>query len=50
MAVRLDGKPERAVRVNGNRLYTLVDGPRPRSALLELRLTPGLEAFAFTFG
>jgi cytochrome c biogenesis protein CcdA/thiol-disulfide isomerase/thioredoxin len=50
VAVRLDGKPERTVRVSGNRLYTLVDGPRQRSALLELRLTPGLEAFAFTFG
>ena len=38
------------VRVNGDRLYTLVDSPSARDALLELRFTPGISAYAFTFG
>ena len=46
----VDGRPTGAVRVEADRLYTLVSGPRPRSALLELRFSPGVEAYAFTFG
>ena len=38
------------MRVDGDRLYTLVDSPRVRDALLELRFTPGISAYAFTFG
>ena len=38
------------VRVRGDRLYTLVDRPRIGDHLLELRFTPGVAAYAFTFG
>jgi cytochrome c biogenesis protein CcdA/thiol-disulfide isomerase/thioredoxin len=48
--VLVNGKPKRRVRVNGDRLYTLVDTSRPQEALLELRFTPGVSAYAFTFG
>ena len=48
--VLVDGKPERMVRVNGGRLYTLVERPRSGDHLLELRFEPGLAAYAFTFG
>jgi hypothetical protein len=48
--VLVDGKPERTVKVAGDRLYTLVERPRNREHLLELRLTPGLAVYAFTFG
>jgi cytochrome c biogenesis protein CcdA/thiol-disulfide isomerase/thioredoxin len=48
--VLLDGKKQRTVGVDGDRLYTLVDSPRTRDALLELRFTPGISAYAFTFG
>ena len=46
----VNGLPERTVRVTADRLYTLVDGTRARDALLELRFSPGVEAYAFTFG
>ena len=46
----LDGKPERTVRVTEDRLYTLVERPRLGDHLLELRFTPGIAAYAFTFG
>ena len=39
--VLVDGKPERTVRVNADRLYTLVDRTDPETALLELRFSPG---------
>jgi cytochrome c biogenesis protein CcdA/thiol-disulfide isomerase/thioredoxin len=48
--VRVDGKRERLVRVRADRLYTLVDRPRIGDHLLELHFTPGLAAYAFTFG
>ena len=48
--VYVDGKKQRTVRVKGDRLYTLVDSPHVRDALLELRFTPGISAYAFTFG
>jgi cytochrome c biogenesis protein CcdA/thiol-disulfide isomerase/thioredoxin len=48
--VLVDGKRERLVRVRADRLYTLVDRPRIGDHLLELHLTPGLAAYAFTFG
>ena len=32
------------------RHYTLVDSPQVHDALLELRFTPGISAYAFTFG
>jgi cytochrome c biogenesis protein CcdA/thiol-disulfide isomerase/thioredoxin len=48
--VLVDGKRERLVRVRADRLYTLVDRPRIGDHLLELHFTPGLAAYAFTFG
>jgi cytochrome c biogenesis protein CcdA/thiol-disulfide isomerase/thioredoxin len=48
--VRVDGFRVRTVRVDGHRLYTLLDGTKIREALLELRLDRGVEAYAFTFG
>ena len=46
----MDGKAVRTVRVREQRLYTLVRGTSVRDGLLELRFTPGVEAYAFTFG
>jgi cytochrome c biogenesis protein CcdA/thiol-disulfide isomerase/thioredoxin len=46
----VDGKPDRTVRVNADRLYTVVSGSAARSGLLELRFSPGVNAYAFTFG
>src|SRR5919197_392685 len=48
--VLVDGRAERVVRVRGDRLYTLLSGKKPREGLLELRFSPGVEAYAFTFG
>ncbi len=48
--VLVDGKRERTVQVSGDRLYTLVERPQIGDHLLELRFTPGLAAYAFTFG
>jgi cytochrome c biogenesis protein CcdA/thiol-disulfide isomerase/thioredoxin len=48
--VLVDGRVLRTVRVTANRLYTLVSGKKLREALLELRFSRGVEAYAFTFG
>jgi hypothetical protein len=48
--VLLDGRPVRKVRVKGSRLYTLLEEPSLRQGLLELRFTPGVRGYAFTFG
>jgi cytochrome c biogenesis protein CcdA/thiol-disulfide isomerase/thioredoxin len=48
--VLLDGRPQRTVLVMQDRLYSLVDGTKARDGLLELRFSPGVEAYAFTFG
>jgi hypothetical protein len=51
LGVLVNGKPVKAVHVRGfSRLYTLLSYPQTRDALLELRFTPGLEGYAFTFG
>jgi len=49
VAVRLNGKKEPTIQVDADKLYTLVSQNRARAGLLELRLTPGLAAYAFTF-
>jgi len=46
----LNGKPLGSVNVTSDRLYTVFSSPTARSALLELRFTPGVHAFSFTFG
>src|SRR5256714_10928408 len=48
--VVVDGRSAQTLRVTGDRLYTLVSGKKLRDALLELRFTPGVEGYAFTFG
>ncbi len=48
--VLVDGRPERTVQVRGDRLYTLVDRAQPGSHQLELRFSPGVAGYAFTFG
>ena len=51
LSVLVDGHPLRSIAVEGTpRLYTLARFPKARTGLLELRFTPGLEAYAFTFG
>jgi cytochrome c biogenesis protein CcdA/thiol-disulfide isomerase/thioredoxin len=48
--VLVDGAPRQTVRVAADQLYTLVEGSEIDDAVLELRFTPGVEAYAFTFG
>jgi len=50
VGVTVDGRRTGTTRVDADRLYTLVSGDRTRDGLLELRFTPGLSAYAFTFG
>ena len=46
----VDGKKTGSIRVDADRLYTVVSGSSARDALLELRFSPGVNAYAFTFG
>ncbi len=46
----LDGKPLGSIDVTSNRLYTVFSARVERSGLLELRFSPGVQAFSFTFG
>jgi hypothetical protein len=48
--VLLNGKLVRTVRVTQDRLYTLLDQGRDGDGRLDLRFTPGVSAYAFTFG
>jgi thiol-disulfide isomerase/thioredoxin len=49
--VRVDGLPPRTLVVSGTpRLYTLARFPQLTRALLELRFSPDLAGYAFTFG
>jgi cytochrome c biogenesis protein CcdA/thiol-disulfide isomerase/thioredoxin len=41
---------KRTIRVTSDRLYSLVGLPRVGEGLLALRFTPGVAAYAFTFG
>ncbi|MFD4370624.1 cytochrome c biogenesis protein DipZ [Streptomyces sp. NPDC058486] len=51
VTVLVDGKRTETIRVSGTpTLYRLTDHDTAREVRLELRLTPGLQAFAFTFG
>ena len=51
VATFVDGHPTGTVDVSGTpRLYTLEHYPTLTRALLELRASPGVEAYAFTFG
>jgi cytochrome c biogenesis protein CcdA/thiol-disulfide isomerase/thioredoxin len=49
--VLVDGKKVGRTRVSGEpRLYTLASFPRESNGLLELQFSPGISAYAFTFG
>ncbi len=51
LEVLLDGRPRKTITVGGEpRLYNVLQLPRVSEGLLELRFTPGLTAYAFTFG
>ena len=51
VTVRVDGKTRGSLRVDGTpRLYTVLRYPRLTHGLLELRFSPGVQAFSFTFG
>jgi cytochrome c biogenesis protein CcdA/thiol-disulfide isomerase/thioredoxin len=51
MQVLVGGRPVKTVRVNGlSRLYTLLHYKGLAEGALELRFTPGIAAYAFTFG
>jgi cytochrome c biogenesis protein CcdA/thiol-disulfide isomerase/thioredoxin len=46
----IDGKPAGTIHVDAERLYTVRSSARSENALLELRFTPGVQAYSFTFG
>jgi cytochrome c biogenesis protein CcdA/thiol-disulfide isomerase/thioredoxin len=48
--VLVDGKPARSIGVTADQLYTVFSSPTRRDALLELRFSPGVNAYSFTFG
>jgi cytochrome c biogenesis protein CcdA/thiol-disulfide isomerase/thioredoxin len=48
--VTVDGKPEKTVAVDGQRLYELMKRPRSGEHELELNFEPGVAGYAFTFG
>jgi hypothetical protein len=49
--VLVDGKTVHTIPISGiSRLYTLLHYPQEREGQLELRFTPGISAYAFTFG
>ena len=51
LQVLVDGKSVRTIQVSGiSRLYTLLHYSQDREGQLELRFTPGISAYAFTFG
>jgi thiol-disulfide isomerase/thioredoxin len=46
----VDGAPAKTVKVDSYRLYTLRNAGKAENAQLELRFSPGVQAYAFTFG
>ena len=50
MHALINGKPTGTINVDAQRLYTVRASKDFASALLELRFTPGVQAYSFTFG
>jgi len=50
VGVEIDGRRTRTVYVDADRLYTLASSDQTRTGVLELSFSPGLSAYAFTFG
>jgi cytochrome c biogenesis protein CcdA/thiol-disulfide isomerase/thioredoxin len=48
--VLVGGRPLRTLRVDEYKLYTAVSGPRTQDDVLELRFSPGVRGYSFTFG
>jgi cytochrome c biogenesis protein CcdA/thiol-disulfide isomerase/thioredoxin len=48
--VLIDGQHTKTLRVGAQRLYTVRASNTPAHALLELRFSPGVQAYSFTFG
>ncbi|MFL5946417.1 MAG: cytochrome c biogenesis protein DipZ [Gaiellaceae bacterium] len=48
--MKLNGRTLPTVHVTADKLYTLVSQQRSHDGVLELSFTPGLSAYAFTFG
>jgi hypothetical protein len=46
----VDGKPAGTIHVDAQRLYTVRASSYPLMGLLELRFSPGVQAYSFTFG
>ena len=46
----VDGKPAGTLDVNAYRLYTVRSSPKVGDGVLELRFSPGVQAYSFTFG
>jgi hypothetical protein len=46
----VDGKATRTLNVDSYRLYTVRASHETADGLLELRFTPGVKAYSFTFG
>jgi molybdopterin-binding protein len=45
----VNGKPTGEIHVDAEKLYTVRTG-KPTESLLELRFSPGVQAYSFTFG
>jgi hypothetical protein len=49
--VLIDGQHTKTLRVDAQKLYTVrASNTRASNALLELRFSPGVQAYSFTFG
>jgi len=48
--VLVNGRPQRTLTVNADKLYTAVTSGHARDAVLELRFSPGVTGYSFTFG
>jgi cytochrome c biogenesis protein CcdA/thiol-disulfide isomerase/thioredoxin len=46
----IDGKPAGTIKVDAEKLYTVRSSTTSEHGLLELRFTPGVQAYSFTFG
>ena len=48
--VSVAGEPAKTVPIDSYKLYTLESSSNAKEALLKLAFTPGVQAYAFTFG
>jgi cytochrome c biogenesis protein CcdA/thiol-disulfide isomerase/thioredoxin len=46
----INDKPAKTLHVTMDKLYTVVSQKAPSEGVLELRMSPGVDAYAFTFG